>query len=329
MDKKSSTRFFWLFYLGLILGFSPVPSAQPVETAPFFSSVRSFDNNGDAFVAEFRNGMKVIVEESFSAPLAVLTALVTPGSTGNNSAPGIEGALLSSVESEILAIGGIASSETLKNQILIKTVVPAEEIERAVEILANIHSFRTSAAAPLKTAPAITGNKAAPGLGYSEIIDLTMESVSVSNEKPEASTVQEETITGVGGLVVVGSVKHEEVLNYITEYFPVKNRSSLNIRPVTNPEFDIKKLNSTLGYELTRTELDFPVFTVTYRIPPENHNLRLPVEVLGKIIGGGLASLLRVSEEQYALNFQHRIDIIDRDEASYLVVTAATHPGLS
>lgn len=326
MDKKSSTRFFCLLNLGIFLSFWPAFSAQPAETAPFFSSVRSFNNNGDAFVAEFRNGMKVIVEESFGVPLAVMTAVVTSGSTGDYLDPGIEGALLASVEPEILALGGIASSKAGRNLILIKTVVPAEEIERTVEILANINSFKTSAAAPESQASDVKENKAGTALDLSGILELALESVSQNQEKPAAGNVKKEAIVGVGGLAVVGSVKHEEVLNYITEYFPVKSGGTLNTLPAHKLEFDMETAGSTLEYERSGTELDFPVFTVTYRIPPENHPQRLSVEVLGKMIGGGLASLLRVSEEQYALNFQHRIDIMDLESASFLVVTVASHP---
>ncbi|MFH1964822.1 MAG: insulinase family protein, partial [Acidobacteriota bacterium] len=329
MVKKESVKFPGLLLLGILFLFRPAWGSQVPDTAPYFSAVKSFSHNGDAYEAEFRNGMRVIIEESFGIPLAAINALIAPiaGQSGDvrisNAAEFYQG----KVEPEIFALGGIVSAGTARNFINIKIVVPAEEIRRALEILGGLESVKPPETSPLSAADSFNLEEIYFDLDQSKIMELTLASVALGRQEQGNGNRIFPTGGGVvSGLTIVGSVQHEKVLNYISEFFPKKMASSLLPLQEQNSAFDINSLNSSIDYAYFRSELDFPIFTVTYKIPPEEHPQRLHVEVLREIIGGGLASLLRVDEEGYSLNFQHRADIVNTESGSYLVVTAAVHP---
>ena len=329
MVKKETVRLSGLLLLGILLLVKPAWGSQEPDAAPYFSAVNSISHNGDAYEAEFRNGMRVIIEESFGIPLAAITVLIAPigGQSGevqiSNAAEFYQG----KVESEIFALGGIVSAGTIRNFINFKIVVPAEEIRRALEILGGLESVKPPETSPPSAADSFSREDIYFDLDQSRIMELTLE--SVTRGRKEQGNGDRTFPTGgsvVSGLTIVGAVQHEKVLNYISEFFPKKRASSLLPLQGQNSAFDINSLNSSIDYAYFRSGLDFPIFTVTYKIPPVEHPQRLHVEVLREIIGGGLAPLLRVDEEGYSLNFQHRADIVCTESSSYLVVTAAVHP---
>lgn len=329
MVKKESVKLPGLLFLGILLLFKPAWGSQVADAAPYFSAIKSFSHNGDAYEAEFRNGMRVVIEESFGIPLAAITALIAPiaGQSGDVQISKAAEFYREKVEPEIFALGGMVSAGTARNFINIKIVVPAVEIRRVLEILGGLESVKPPETSPLSTVDSFNLEEINSDLDQAKIMQLTLKSVARGREEPDNGNITFSTAGRVvSGLTIAGSVQHEKVLNYISEFFPKKRTSSLLPLQGQNSAFDIDSLNSSIDYAYFRSELDFPIFTVTYQIPPEGHPQRLQVEVLREIIGGGLASLLRVDEEGYSLNFQHRADIVSTESGSYLVVTAAVHP---
>ena len=161
-------------------------------------------------------------------------------------------------------------------------------------------------------------------LDQAKVIEITLDSIIGVQKRAGTGTTTLPGGSMVCGLSIVGSVRHETVLNYIAKFFTRKKY--LRTLPLASIAFDAESLNSRIDYSYFRTDLNFPVFTAACEIPPEGHPQRLHAEILREIIGGGISSLLRVEDEGYSLNFQHRADIVDRGSRSYLVVTAAVNP---
>ena len=126
MGKRDVLRLLTGPLLAAVMLSGTAYGVQPREAAPFFSAVKSFSDNGDAFEAEFRNGMRVVVEETFNTPLAVINALISidPGRISNDHALRAAEACRRSVEPDFLVIGGIVSSSVGRGHLLIKAVIP-------------------------------------------------------------------------------------------------------------------------------------------------------------------------------------------------------------
>ncbi len=324
MGNRKYLELLALSLLGILFFFQIALGTQVPDTAPFYAAVKSFSNNGDAFEAEFKNGMQVIIEESFGVPLAAITATISNGQPGDIQISSAAEPYQAAIAPDILALGGIISSSIARNCLFIKVVVPAEEIERAIEILEKLNHVPPPNISSEAVVPFLPVASILSGLDKSEVMEITMDSVTGTQKRPDPDN---KTIVSrssmVCGLTIVGSVRHETVLNHITKSFTEKRACTL-LKAST--AFDPESLNSRIDYSCFQTDLNFAVFTATFEIPPEGHPQRLHAAILREIIGGGLSSLLRVEVEGYSLNFQHRADIIDRGSRSFLVVTAVVNP---
>ena len=109
MGNRKLRNFQALLLLGVLLFLQPAWGAQGPDTAPFYSAVKSFSNNGDAFEAEFKNGMRVTIEESFGVPLAAITAMISIGQPGDIQISTAAEPYQAAIETDILALGGIIS----------------------------------------------------------------------------------------------------------------------------------------------------------------------------------------------------------------------------
>ncbi len=324
MGNRKLRNFQALLLLGVLLFLQPAWGAQGPDTAPFYSAVKSFSNNGDAFEAEFKNGMRVIIEESFGVPLAAITAMISIGQPGHIQIPTAAEPYQAAIKTDILALGGIISSSIFRNFIFIKVVVPAEEIERAIEILEKLDHAAPPNISNEEVVSSFPVTKILSDLDQAKVMEITLDSIIGVQERPGSANTASLSRGGmVCGLSIVGSVRHETVLNYIAKFFTGKSVCTL---PLVSGAFDAESLNSRIDYSYFQTDLDFSIFTAACEIPPEGHPQRLHAEILREIIGGGISSLLRVEEDGYSVNFQHRADIIERESRSYLVVTAAVNP---
>ena len=330
MGKRDVLRLLTGPLLAAVMLSGTAYGVQPREAAPFFSAVKSFSDNGDAFEAEFRNGMRVVVEETFNTPLAVINALISidPGRISNDHALRAAEACRRSVEPDFLVIGGIVSSSVGRGHLLIKAVIPSEETGRAIEILSKLGPVVPFEDSPVSAADPSAPAELLPHHTQARAVDLTLESLpygaELGLEVPEKSPGK--SWGGVvSGLVIAGAVRHEIVLNSIAEYFPADRTVPPLAQPKREADAGPGRDRAGIDYASFLSRLEFPVFTITCPVPPVDHPQRIQAEVLREIIGGGLASMLRTEEGEYALNFQHRAEIIDREADSFLIITVAVH----
>jgi len=328
----SGIRLFKLSLLGMALVLDLAGSAagsQAPDSAPYYSALKSFNSNGEAFVADFRNGIRVIIEESYGIPLAAVNAVITlsdgPGSREVLSAAAESCAR--EIEPGILAVGGMVDASPGPGCIILKMVVPAEETAAVFEILGK---FQPSWQAIPGRADFESVRKSAEdsvGSDFSGLLRFSLESIGKEAEKHSAQPALSSPGRGsISALVAAGSVQHEKLLEQIARYFPADREVSHLPMPGRTTEAASVEMNHSIDYENFATDLEFPVFTISFRIPSPGQARRTEVEILERIIGGGLAGLLRSDEENLALSFQYRSEIVDLDSVSYLVLSTAVRP---
>ena len=329
MVKNESLRQWGIACLCFFLFFHSALGLQEQGTASYYSSIASIEKNEELIEVLFRNGLKVVIEERFGIPLAAVNAVIIPsaGLFSEEYAPAVADFYRGAVEADIHKLGGFAESFPLQGAVVLRAVVPSEEVRPAIEILEKIDFLEGAGSGASMPAAKSSHGREIHNAGPAEFIAITVnEFISAPEQSSDKAPDSGSRKGTVSGLVITGAVQHEIVLNYIAEVFKKSRTGMPTPEDISDPSFSPADLNGSLEYQASETELDFPVFTITYRIPPLGHPRRMQYEMIRMLAGGGLASLLRVEEEEMSLNFQHRADIVDRDNGSFLVITGAVHP---
>lgn len=330
--KRAITRAITIaLALTACLAGGPARAAQQDDTAPFFSAVTSFQSKDRIYEAEFRNGIKVIVEEAFNIPLALIDAVVM-APAGIASAPA--GALLDDLNSKILPLGGLAEQKLVEGHLVLRAVVPADSVENAIEIFSRLEFPKPGTDAIVEEAlPDPPEADLQSDLDIAEVISRSLESAALKEpvdsaaHESELSSEDQASTPAIAGMVIVGSVRHEVVLNSIARHFP-RESEIVPLRKDSGREGPGTGVpaGDGAGYQMFSSRLQFPVFSISFPVPGRDHPRRPEAELLREIIGGGLASILRTEEGDLSVNLQHRADIVDREAGSFLLVTAAVDP---
>ncbi|MBZ5498292.1 MAG: insulinase family protein [Acidobacteriia bacterium] len=148
MKLRSLGILMFLFFPGICYSqVRPRPSSQPATPPPFMQQLKSFDQDGSVTKVVLKNDLTVLVGEAHATPLIESLAWIKTG-YGDDPAdlPGISRVMehmlsrgtatrtAAVMAADLKALGGEVSSSTEYDHTILRTVAPAPQWKRALEI---------------------------------------------------------------------------------------------------------------------------------------------------------------------------------------------------